>query len=185
MKSFQFSKDILKWYKKSARDLPWRHTQDPYKIWISEIMLQQTTVNAVIPYYKRWVRKFPDVRSVARCSSTKILRMWQGLGYYSRAKNIHASAKIITGQYKGRIPDDRQTLKKLPGFGPYTTGAVLSIAFDKREPIIDANVRRVVMRLLSIKGKADNKNDDKIIEFLLKVMPRRGNFEVRRTTHEA
>ena len=168
-----FAKNLNAWYRKHARGLPWRETSDPYKIWISEVMLQQTTVNAVIPYYEKWIRIFPTAGHVAKASSQKILKTWQGLGYYTRAKNIHKSSKIICDVYDGRIPDDPRRLKSLPGFGPYTVGAVLSIAFDKRHAVIDANVRRVVMRILAIEGHADMSQDPEISVFLEKEMPRR------------
>lgn len=136
-------------------------------------MLQQTTVSAVIPYYIRWTSKYPTVQSVAEASEQELLKMWQGLGYYQRAKNLHKASKIIHEQFAGEIPSNREQLGKLPGFGPYTTGAVLSIAFDKREPIVDANVRRVVMRLRAMSGPATSKCDTEITEFLLEVMPAR------------
>lgn len=134
-------------------------------------MLQQTTVSAVIPYYKRWIQAFPNMKSVAKAPLQKVLKVWQGLGYYQRAKNIHKSAKILCDVHKAKIPQNAETLKKLPGFGPYTTGAVLSIAFDQRYPIIDANVRRVLMRQLAFKGRADTSQDSRILEFLNHVMP--------------
>ncbi|HOW36472.1 MAG TPA: A/G-specific adenine glycosylase [Candidatus Omnitrophota bacterium] len=170
-KALPFTQKLLFWYRRNARDLPWRRTKDPYKIWISEIMLQQTTVNAVIPYYKRWVKEFPSIQSVADAPLQKILRFWQGLGYYQRARNIHKSAKTISKNYFRRIPRDLNILKKLPGFGAYTVGAVLSIAFDYPMTIIDANIRRVVMRQLAIKGRADNSHDGKISLFLKGVLP--------------
>ncbi|MCK5083850.1 MAG: A/G-specific adenine glycosylase, partial [Candidatus Omnitrophica bacterium] len=136
-------------------------------------MLQQTTVNAVIPYYRKWIRLFPTVRHVAKAPLQKILKTWQGLGYYTRAKNIHKSSKIICDIYGGKIPNDYVQLKKLPGFGPYTVGAVLSIAFDKRHAIIDANVRRVIMRILAIEGHANTSQDPKISVFLEKEMPKK------------
>ena len=166
-----FSEKLIRWYQKYCRDLPWRRTRDPYKIWISEIMLQQTTVSAVIPYYERWCKAFPTVESVAKAPLQKILKAWQGLGYYARAKNIHKSAEIICNRFHEKVPDTFDELRELPGFGPYTTGAVLSIAFDKRYPIIDANVRRVVMRQLALRGAADLTQDKKISEFLEGVMP--------------
>ncbi len=159
------------WYRKNARDLPWRHTRDPYKIWISEIMLQQTTVNAVIPYYQKWIKRFPTVENVARANETTILKMWQGLGYYSRARNIHKSAKIITKEFHKKVPHDSDALRRLPGFGPYTVGAVLSIAFDIRYPIIDANVRRVLMRTLGMEGLADTTQDKAILKHLNTLLP--------------
>ncbi|MFH1692116.1 MAG: A/G-specific adenine glycosylase [Candidatus Omnitrophota bacterium] len=166
-----FSKKLVFWYKKNARDLPWRNTRDPYRIWVSEVMLQQTTVNAVIPYYERWIKVFPTVQSVAAASQEKLLREWQGLGYYQRVRNLQKSAQIISSDYQGKIPNNADDLKKLPGFGPYTTGAVLSIAFDKKYPIIDANVRRLVMRQLALRGRADHSQDEEIYHFLHNVMP--------------
>lgn len=171
MKLSDFSKNLLGWYKKSARDLPWRQTTDPYKIWISEVMLQQTTVAAVIPYYEKWIKIFPTVKDVASSDQQKILKVWQGLGYYSRARNLHKSAQILVQDFQSKIPKDPQVLRKLPGFGPYTVGAVLSIAYDLRVPIIDANVRRVIMRINGWEGAADAKQDDKIYAFLDQVMP--------------
>jgi len=165
------AKQLNAWYQRNARDLPWRNTKDSYKIWISEIMLQQTTVNAVIPFYQRWIETFPTVNDVAQSSEQKILKMWQGLGYYQRAKNLHKAANIICTDHQAKIPNRYDDLRKLPGFGAYTTGAVLSIAFDQRVPIVDANVRRVIMRLLAMEGPADSSNDQKIIEYLLKIMP--------------
>jgi A/G-specific adenine glycosylase len=168
-----FQQALLNWYRKNARGLPWRKARDPYRIWISEVMLQQTTVNTVIPYYKRWVKAFPKIEKIARAPLPKVLKMWQGLGYYQRARNIHKSARIIYQKYNGRIPQDAVVLKALPGFGPYTTHAVLSIAFGQRVPIVDANVRRVVMRLLALGGRADVKKDRQILNFLEKIMPSR------------
>jgi len=168
-----FSKSLNAWYRKHARSLPWRETSDPYKIWISEIMLQQTTVNAVIPYYQKWIKEFPTVEHVAKAPLQKILKYWQGLGYYTRARNIHRCATILCDEYRGKIPDEPVQLKKLPGFGPYTIGAVLSIAFDKRYPIVDANVRRVFMRILAINGHADVSQDSKILDYLNQIMPKR------------
>lgn len=165
----------MRWFSAAARDLPWRKTRDPYRIWISEVMLQQTTVTTVIPYYERWVKKFPDVQSVARAPLQKILRTWQGLGYYQRAKNIRKCAQILCERFQGQLPARRDDLRSLPGFGPYTTGAVLSIAFDQRQPIIDANVRRVVMRLLALQGQAGTRHDAEIVSYLDRVMPARGN----------
>ncbi len=138
-------------------------------------MLQQTTVNAVIPYYEKWVKIFPDVQSVSKAPLQKILNVWQGLGYYQRVKNIQKAAKIICEQHAGKIPSDPLTLRKLPGFGPYTVGAVLSIAFDQRLPIIDANVRRVIMRYLALEGFADPFFDPQILDFLEKVQPQKRN----------
>ncbi|MDD2866577.1 MAG: A/G-specific adenine glycosylase [Candidatus Omnitrophica bacterium] len=169
-KTSTWTAKLTRWYQKNHRKLPWRRTCDPYKIWVSEIMLQQTTVGAVIPYYERWVRRFPSIRHVARASLEDVLTSWQGLGYYSRARNLHQAAGIIVREYDGSIPDNREVLKKLPGFGPYTTGAVLSIAFGQRQPIVDANVRRVICRLRMLKGKS-TLLDKHIYSFLQDAMP--------------
>jgi A/G-specific adenine glycosylase len=173
-----FAKTLTTWYQKTARDLPWRRTKDPYKIWISEVMLQQTTVNAVIPYFEKWIKTFPTITDLAKTPIQTVLAQWQGLGYYNRAKNLHKSAQIILNEHAAKVPSDPEVVRKLPGFGPYTTGAVLSIAYDRRLPIIDANVRRVVMRILSIDGEADTKQDKRVLEFLLKVLPEKniGDF---------
>jgi A/G-specific adenine glycosylase len=129
-------------------------------------MLQQTTVQAVIPYYERWLKVFPDMRSLARAPLRKVLREWQGLGYYQRARNLHDAAKTIVREYSGRIPDDEQTLRRLPGFGPYTAAAVLSLVYGQPQPVIDANVRRVLMRVLGLRGSAEAKGDKKLHAFL-------------------
>jgi A/G-specific adenine glycosylase len=166
-----FASDLTRWYEKNKRDLPWRQTRDPYKIWISEIMLQQTTVNTVIAYYQQWEKVFPTIHELAQAPLQKVLKQWQGLGYYNRAKNLHKAASIIINEHQGLIPQDPQKIRSLPGFGPYTTGSVLSIAYDLPITIIDANVRRVVMRLLALPGIADTKQDNEINKFLLKVLP--------------
>lgn len=169
-----FSRDLIRWYTKHKRDLPWRRTQDPYKIWISEIMLAQTTVPTVIAYYERWIKTFPTIHDLARAPLQMLLKQWQGLGYYNRARNLHKTAKILVKEHQGRIPPDPLIIRQLPGFGPYTTGSVLSIAYDMPLPIIDANIRRVVMRLLALQGEANTKQDLRVHEFLLKVLPSRG-----------
>ena len=170
-----FPKKLLAWYRLNARDLPWRRTRDPYKIWVSEVMLQQTTVAAVIPYYQRWIKLFPKVEAVAAAPTERILRAWQGLGDYQRARNLQAAARVIVRDYKGKVPRTPEALSALPGFGPYTTGAVLSIAFDRRVPIIDANIRRVMMRQLGVEGQAAPAVDTKVRAHLEKIMPVKGN----------
>ena len=169
LKNFAF--DLTHWYAKHKRDLPWRHTKDPYKIWISEIMLQQTTVNTVIAFYERWIKTFPTIYDLSKAPLQMVLKQWQGLGYYNRAKNLHKASQMLIKEHRGLLPKDPQLIRSLPGFGPYTTGSVLSIAYDIPLTIIDANVRRVVMRLLALPGIADTKQDLKINEFLLKVLP--------------
>ncbi len=169
-----FSHDLTDWYHQHKRDLPWRLSRDPYKIWISEIMLQQTTVSTVMDYYKRWIKTFPTVHDLAKAPLQTVLKQWQGLGYYNRAKNLHKTARVLIKEYRGMIPKDPQVVRSFSGFGPYTTGSVLSIAYDIPLTIIDANIRRVVMRLLALPGAAGTKQDKKIDEFLLKVLPKKG-----------
>jgi A/G-specific adenine glycosylase len=173
-----FSRKILLWYDKNKRDLPWRRTRDPYKIWISEVMLQQTTVRTVLSYFERWVRQFPTIDSLANADIQVVLKAWQGLGYYNRARNLHKASSIFLKFYDGNIPNEPQLLRKVPGFGPYTTNAVLSIAFDRKLPIIDANVRRVFMRQLCIEEDASLNSDKEIDQHLLRIMPdaRTGDF---------
>ncbi len=155
-----FSRRLLAWYAKHRRRLPWREGLDPYRIWISEIMLQQTTVRAVVPYFERWLRLFPDMPSLARAPLPKVLRAWQGLGYYQRARNLHRAAAILVRDHGGRLPDDEKVLRRLPGFGPYTTAAVLSLAYGRPLPVVDANVRRVLMRILGVGGEASAAKDN-------------------------
>ncbi|MBE0712954.1 MAG: A/G-specific adenine glycosylase, partial [Candidatus Aminicenantes bacterium] len=162
----RFGEQLLAWYRGQRRKLPWRRSRDPYRIWVSEVMLQQTTVQAVIPYYERWLKVFPDLRSLARAPLRKVLREWQGLGYYQRAGNLHRAAKTIVSEHNGKVPDDESVLRDLPGFGPYTTAAVLSIAYGKPLPVIDANVRRVLMRFLGLRGTAEARTDKKLRAFL-------------------
>ena len=138
---------LLRWYERNQRDLPWRRTSDPYAIWISETMLQQTQVNTVIPYYERFVRAFPSIAALDRAPMAKVLALWSGLGYYRRAENLKKSARILTESYGGQLPDNYSDLRKLPGIGAYTAGALLSIAFDKPFPAVDGNARRVLERL--------------------------------------
>jgi A/G-specific adenine glycosylase len=134
-------------------------------------MLQQTTVAAVIPYYERWMKVFPDVRSLARAPLRKVLCEWQGLGYYRRARNLHEAAGRIIGEHGGRVPDGQAALSRLPGFGPYTTAAVLSLAYGRPLPVVDANVRRVLMRVLGLRGRAEPRLDGQLRRFLEEVFP--------------
>jgi len=143
-------KRLLRWFQKNGRDLPWRKTRDPYAIWISEIMLQQTQVATVIPYYQKFMKSFSTVRRLAKADLAKVLKVWEGLGYYSRARNLHRASRIVSNDFHGKIPDQLKDLLALPGIGRYTAGAILSIAFDKPTPIVDGNVKRVLSRLFSI-----------------------------------
>jgi A/G-specific adenine glycosylase len=141
---------LLAWFAAQARDLPWRRTRDPYAIWISEIMLQQTQVKTVIPYWNRWITALPTVKSLAAAPPEAVLKLWEGLGYYSRARHLHEAARQIATQHGGRLPHTAEALLALPGIGRYTAGAICSIAFDQPEPILDGNVIRVLTRLFGI-----------------------------------
>lgn len=142
---------LVAWYKKHHRNLPWRQGADPYSIWVSEIMLQQTQVATVIPYFERWMRTFPTVEALAQAKLDDVLANWQGLGYYSRARNLHRSARILANA-QGGFPTSIEDLRKLPGVGRYTAGAIASIAFDQPVPAVDGNVERVVTRLQALRG---------------------------------
>ncbi len=142
-----FVKPLLLWYNENARDLPWRHTKDPYFIWVSEIMLQQTRVEAVLGYYERFITELPTVEDLAVCPEDTLLKLWEGLGYYSRVRNMQKAAKIICETYGGKMPQSAAGLMTLPGIGDYTAGAISSIAYGLAEPAVDGNVLRVVARL--------------------------------------
>jgi len=148
---------LLRWYDASRRDLPWRRTRDPYAIWISEAMLQQTRVETVIPYWARFLERFPDVASLARAELDDVYAVWTGLGYYSRARNLKAAAASIVADHGGALPDTAEGLRTLPGIGRYTAGAVASIAFDREEPLVDGNVVRVFARLEDIRDDVAEK----------------------------
>jgi A/G-specific adenine glycosylase len=141
---------LLAWYSRGHRDLPWRHKRNPYGIWVSEIMLQQTRVETVTPYYQRWMARFPTVAALAQAPLDDVLSHWAGLGYYARARNLHAAAREIVARYHGRFPDDAEAVRALPGIGRYTAGAILSIAFGRPEPILDGNVARVLSRVFFV-----------------------------------
>ncbi|SMO76457.1 A/G-specific adenine glycosylase [Melghirimyces algeriensis] len=140
---------LLDWYDKNCRDLPWRKNKDPYRIWVSEIMLQQTRVDTVIPYYERFMSTFPTLESLAEADEEKVIKAWEGLGYYSRARNLHSAVKEVVEQYGGEVPQEPDSISRLKGVGPYTAGAILSIAFDRQVPAVDGNVLRVLSRLIA------------------------------------
>ena len=141
---------ILSWFEKNSRDVPWRRDPTPYRVWVSEIMLQQTRTGTVIPYYERWMRAFPAVEALAAADLSAVLKAWEGLGYYSRARNLHAAAKVVSAQLGGRLPEAPEGLRRLPGIGRYTANAIASIAFGRDVPVVDGNVSRVLARLLAI-----------------------------------
>jgi A/G-specific adenine glycosylase len=148
---------LLDWFCENARDLPWRRTRDPYAIWISEVMLQQTQVQTVIPYWERWMHELPDVITLARARHSRILKLWEGLGYYTRANNLHRAAKAIVHAHGGVFPRTFEQLLALPGIGRYTAGAICSIAFNHPTPILDGNVTRVLTRLYGLAGEIRSK----------------------------
>jgi len=141
-----FSTELLRWYQKERRDLPWRRSRDPYHIWVSEIMLQQTRVDTVIPYFNRFVDRFPSLEHLAEAPEEDVLKHWEGLGYYSRARNLQTAVREVVEQYGGRVPSNKQEVSSLKGVGPYTAGAILSIAYNQPEPAVDGNVMRVLSR---------------------------------------
>jgi A/G-specific adenine glycosylase len=149
---------LLAWFAGNARDLPWRRTRDPYAIWVSEIMLQQTQVKTVLPYWERWMRELPDMAALAGASAEKIHKLWEGLGYYTRVRNLQKAAQLVVGKHGGRFPEDYAQVLDLPGIGPYTAGAVCSIAFNQPKPILDGNVVRVLSRIFGVEGNPRESN---------------------------
>jgi len=173
----EFSKRLRAWFRRHGRDLPWRRTRDPYAILVSEMMLQQTTVAAVIPYFERWMKRFPSVRELAVAEEAEILALWQGLGYYRRARNLHAAAKKLD-ERAGVFPRDYEGLRDLPGIGDYTAQAVRAFAFDEPVPVLDANVIRVVARLFEIRTPVDTaKGLAKVRAKLDELLPAKGGHE--------
>ncbi len=145
-----FQRALITWFHAEQRPLPWRRDYEPYQIWISEIMLQQTQMERVTPFFERWLRQFPDIHTLAGADEDLVLKCWEGLGYYSRARNIHKCARIIVDEHEGLIPRDQKSLLALPGIGPYTAGAIASIAYNLPVPLVDANIGRVFARLFNI-----------------------------------
>lgn len=146
----RIQENLIRWFESGQRDLPWRRSYEPYAVWISEIMLQQTQVKTVLPYFDRWMRRFPDVRSVAEASEEEILKCWEGLGYYSRARNIRKAAQVLDREYQGTLPRSHRALLRLPGIGRYTAGAIMSVAFNEDYPLVDGNVERVLTRVFDV-----------------------------------
>ncbi|HEY3313038.1 MAG TPA: A/G-specific adenine glycosylase [Anaerolineales bacterium] len=152
----EFSDRILNWYQQNARVLPWRGLSDPYAIWVSEIMLQQTRVETVIPYFERWMRQFPGVKALAEASQQQVLSAWEGLGYYSRARNLQQAARMVMDDFGGKVPESLDELRTLPGVGRYTAAAIASIAFGRDEATLDGNLRRVFARVFDVAIPADS-----------------------------
>ena len=151
---------LLRWFKKNKRDLPWRKTAAPYAIWVSEIMLQQTQVTTVLPYYRKFLKSFPTVRNLARADLSRVLKIWEGLGYYSRARNLHRASQIVLNHYHGRIPNTLEELANLPGIGRSTAGAILSFAFNKDAAILDGNAKRVLSRLFAVSASSEKRKTE-------------------------
>ncbi|KPK65814.1 MAG: A/G-specific adenine glycosylase, partial [Gemmatimonas sp. SG8_38_2] len=145
-----FRRRLLSWYSAHKRDLPWRQTDDAYRIWVAEVMLVQTQVDTVVPYYKRFIERFPNVRALAAANLDDVLKAWEGLGYYARARNLHRAARVVAEEHGGCLPGDAESLRALPGIGPYMTGALLAIVFDQQTLAVDGNVRRVLSRVYDI-----------------------------------
>ncbi|MFN8385394.1 MAG: A/G-specific adenine glycosylase [Anaerolineales bacterium] len=159
----RFSSKLLNWYNKNKRTLPWRGHRSEYAVWVSEIMLQQTRVETVIPYFKKWMKLFPNVRALAKASEREVLNAWEGLGYYSRARNFHKAAKIVVEKYGGKLPRDMDELRRLPGIGRYTAGALASILFGMDEPALDGNLKRVYARLFDVKMSVNSTGGEKLL----------------------
>jgi len=160
----KIGQDLIAWYKKNKRDLPWRNTSDPYLIWVSEIILQQTRVDQGLSYYLRFVERFPSMEDLANASENEVLKYWQGLGYYSRARNMHASARQIRELYKGKFPNNYEQIKSLKGVGSYTAAAIASIAFNLPHAVIDGNVNRVIARLFGIEIAVNTNKGQELVE---------------------
>ena len=155
MTTSRLSSKLLNWYRLNKRSLPWRDHPDPYAVWVSEIMLQQTRVEAVIPYFETWMKLFPTVSALAKASEQRVLNAWEGLGYYSRARNLHKAAKIVAKEHGGELPRDLDALRKLPGIGRYTLGAIASMAFGMNVAALDGNIKRVYARIFDISEPVD------------------------------
>jgi A/G-specific adenine glycosylase len=145
---------LLPWFARCARVLPWRRNRTPYRVWVAEVMLQQTRVETVVPYYRRWMRAFPSWRALARAAQSDVLKQWEGLGYYSRARNLHRAAQCIVSDYNGRPPQTAVGLRQMPGVGPYTAAAIASLAFGEAAAVVDGNVIRVLSRLYALTDEA-------------------------------
>jgi A/G-specific adenine glycosylase len=166
----EFQKDLISWFSKEQRDLPWRKDRDPYKVWVSEIMLQQTRVDTVIPYFTRFLEKFPTIDALALADEDEVLKAWEGLGYYSRVRNLQSAVREVHEKYEGIVPDSPKEISSLKGVGPYTAGAILSIAYGKPEPAVDGNVMRVFSRILSIWLDIAKPSSRKVFEEAVRVL---------------
>ena len=169
-KIFSFRQKLLTWYDANKRDLPWRRSKNPYHIWVSEIMLQQTRVDTVIPYYERFLDWFPTVESLANAPEERLLKAWEGLGYYSRVRNMQTAARQIMSDFQGEFPSTYEGISSLKGIGPYTAGAISSIAFNLPQPAVDGNVMRVLARLFEVNHDIGNPSNRKIFQAMMEVL---------------
>ena len=169
-----FRTRLLRWFRRHGRDLPWRRTRDPYRIVVSEFMLQQTQVSRVEEYYPRFLAAFPTIRHLADAPPRAVREQWDGLGYYRRAANLHALAQRVVDRHQGVIPPDRESLRSLPGIGRYTAGAVLTFAYERAEPAVDTNVARVIRRAFHPRATKDARGEKKIWDTAAKLLPRAG-----------
>ena len=181
----RFRLRCLQWYRQHARALPWRSTQDAYAIWVSEVMLQQTQVATVIPYFVRFLARFPDPATLAAAEEKEVFQYWEGLGYYRRAKQMHRAAMAIVETHDGVFPQDFESINALPGIGRYTAGAISSFAFDGRHPIVEANTQRLYARLVAIEGDLSTReNQQRLWEFATRVLPKAGSGELNQSMME-
>ena len=169
-KILSFRQKLLAWYDENKRDLPWRRSKNPYHIWVSEIMLQQTRVDTVIPYYERFLDWFPTVESLANAPEERLLKAWEGLGYYSRVRNMQTAAQQIMNEFEGKFPSTYEAISSLKGIGPYTAGAISSIAFNLPQPAVDGNVMRVLARLFEVNHDIGNPSNRKIFQAMMEVL---------------
>ena len=169
-KILSFRQKLLAWYDENKRDLPWRRSKNPYHIWVSEIMLQQTRVDTVIPYYERFLESFPTVESLANAPEERLLKAWEGLGYYSRVRNMQTAAQQIMNEFNGEFPSTYEGISSLKGIGPYTAGAISSIAFNLAQPAVDGNVMRVLARLFEVNHDIGNPSNRKIFQAMMEIL---------------
>lgn len=158
---------VIEWYRKNKRELPWRDTEDPYDVWLSEVMLQQTRIEAVKDRFVAFKKELPNIAALAECDDDRLMRLWEGMGYYSRARNLKKCAQVLVAQYDGSLPQDYKVLQRLPGIGPYTAGAIASIAYDFPVPAVDGNVLRVIARRFAIRNDIRKPETKKSVEHLL------------------
>ncbi len=173
-KAQPFTRKLLAWYARAGRDLPWRRTRDPYRVLVSEFMLQQTQVSRVSEYYPRFLERFPDLGTLARAPARAVREAWDGLGYYARARNLHALAKSVTRRHDGTLPEEPQELIKLPGIGPYTAGAVASFAYERPVPAVDTNVSRVLRRVFFGRATGNVKRATEVWRLAGRLVPKNG-----------